>query len=206
MSSLLLQTVSERMINLNNLPNQERNESTVLFLRRHWIEVVEIIAVTLFMLAVPIIFLFLANRGDVLIGEHPVYGPLSAVIISIYLFIVLLVTMTQYTDYYLDTWIVTNERIINIEQKGLFSRVVSELHLNQVQDVTSETHGLIATFLSYGNVQIQTAGSIARFNFKQVDNPEDVKRIITKLVQEDKRRHGDASAMGGGGGHNEAAV
>jgi uncharacterized membrane protein YdbT with pleckstrin-like domain len=112
--------------------------------------------------------------------------------------------MTQFTDYYLDTWIVTNERIINIEQKGLFSRIVSELHLNQVQDVTSETHGIVATFLSYGDVHIQTAGARERFNFKQIDNPEKIKQIITKLVQDDKRRHGDASGGGGGGTHTAA--
>ena len=189
------------MINLNQLPNQERNEVTVLFLRRHWIEIVQIVAMAIFMLSLPPGLLALAGASNWSIIAHPVYGPFFGVTTSIYLLLTLFIAMTQFTDYYLDTWIVTNERIINIEQKGLFSRIVSELHLNQVQDVTSETHGLIATFLSYGNVQIQTAGSIARFNFKQIDNPDDVKRIITKLVQEDKRRHGDASAIGGGGAH-----
>ena len=195
------------MINLNKLPNQERDEKTILFLRRHWLEVFEIVFIAAFMLSIPFIVIMIAQSSDIPIGEHPIFGPASAVLVSIYLFISLLIAMTQFTDYYLDTWIVTNERIINIEQKGLFSRIVSELHLNQVQDVTSETHGILATFLSYGNVHIQTAGARERFNFKQIDNPEEIKRIITKLVQEDKRRHGDASASGGGGGesHTPAA-
>lgn len=182
------------MISLHHLPNQERDENTVLFLRRHWLEILQIIITTIGMLLVPLLFIFIAGTAELEITKHAIWGPVSATLLSVYLFLVALIAMTQFTDYYLDTWIVTTERIINIEQKGLFSRVVPELHLNQVQDVTSETHGMLATFLSYGDVQIQTAGSESRFNFKQIDNPEKIKQIITKLVEEDKRRHGDASS------------
>jgi len=70
---------------------------------------------------------------------------------------------------------------------------VSELHLNQIQDVTSETRGVAATFLSYGDVYIQTAGTRERFNFKGINNPDEVKEKITNLIKSDKRRHGDAS-------------
>ena len=182
------------MINLKRLPNQERNEETILFLRRHWLEIVEISFFAFILCIIPIVLILIALSQGLHIFEQPFWGPFISVIISIYIFISFLISITQFTDYYLDTWIVTNERIINIEQNGLFSRIVSELHLNQVQDVTSETKGIIATFLSYGDVQIQTAGTRGRFNFKQVDNPEKVKRVITRLVQEDKRRHGDAAA------------
>ena len=103
--------------------------------------------------------------------------------------------MTMFTDYYLDTWIVTTRRVINIEQKGLFSRVISELHLNQVQDVTAETHGFIATILSYGHVYIQTAGTRERFEFKMVNDPVKVKARVSELVENDKRIHGDASKV-----------
>ena len=49
----------------------------------------------------------------------------------------------EFTDYYLDTWIVTTERIISIEQKGLFERTASELDLISVQDATAEVHGFL---------------------------------------------------------------
>ena len=113
--------------------------------------------------------------------------------LCVYSLVGLLLLMTLFTDYYLDTWIVTTERIVNIEQLGLFSRVISTLHLNQIQDVTAETHGFLETIFTYGNVRIQTAGSTERFHFKNIDNPEDVKNIIVQLVEDDKRRHGDAS-------------
>ena len=40
-------------------------------------------------------------------------------------------------------WIITNDRILDIEQHGLFARTVSELRLHRVQDVTAEIKALI---------------------------------------------------------------
>jgi len=181
------------MINLKRLPNQQRGEVTHLFLRRHWITVIGIFLQLLVLIAVPVVIAILLSAGGAPIFSHPFWMPLGAVLLSVYILLVLIIIMTEFTDYYLDTWIVTTERVMNIEHHGLFSRIISEMHLNQVQDITSETHGILAFFLSYGDVHIQTAGSKQRFVFKGIDNPEDVKKKIIKLVHEDKRRHGDAS-------------
>ncbi|MBU4314891.1 PH domain-containing protein [Patescibacteria group bacterium] len=179
------------MISLRRLPNHERDESSVLFLRRHWIEVVKIILIMIVLLAIPVVFyVFLSDNG----ADWTAYwGQFGVLLFSVYSAFCIAILMTMFTDYYLDTWIVTTNRIINIEQRGLFSRVVSELHLNQIQDVTAETQGFLPTILSYGNVYIQTAGAKERFIFKMVNDPEIVKRKVTELVEQDKRRHGDAS-------------
>lgn len=182
------------MIDINQLPNQQRDEKTVIFLRGHWIEVVQIFLYGLFLAGIPLLIVFLLRATGALF-ENAFWGAMIDVFLSIYLFVILIIMMTQFTDYYLDTWIVTTERIINIEQEGLFSRVVSELELNQVQDVTAETRGILQTMFTYGDVFVQTAGTRERFNFKGVDNPEIVKHQITKLVEEDKRRRGDASRV-----------
>lgn len=182
------------MINLKKLPNHQRDEKTELFLRRHWIEILQLFGYAFLLVAIPVVIIYFFNLLGVELVSHPTRGPLISLFLAIYFFLVFIITITQFTDYYLDTWIVTNERIINIEQEGLFSRIVSELHLNQVQDVTSETHGIMGTVLTYGDVYIQTAGTRERFNFKNVDNPELVKQRISKLIEEDKVRHGDASS------------
>jgi len=89
-----------------------------------------------------------------------------------------------WVDYYLDVWIVTNLRIVNIEQKGLFSRTVSELELSRIQDVTTEVLGMIPTFLNYGDVFIQTAAEQERFLFRQVPDPYGIKDQIMKLQKQ----------------------
>ena len=180
------------MLQLNRLPNHQRNEQAVLFLRRHWIQLLALAGYAVFFILIPIAVWIVLNILDIQITGN-FWGPILSVVLSCYLIFTAVILITQFTDYYLDTWIVTNERIINIEQKGLFKRIISTLHLNQVQDVTAETKGFLNTFLTYGDVYIQTAGTRERFNFKTVDNPEEVKHTIIKLVEEDKRRHGDAS-------------
>ena len=184
------------MIKLSELPNQQRGEETRIFLRRHWIELMAMFVYKIGFAVLPIIFYILLSVNGV-DWKTSFWGPVGAIMTSIYLLFAVLILLTMFTDYYLDTWIVTTERIVNIEQKGLFSRVISTLHLNQVQDVTSETHGFLATILSYGDVHIQTAGTTERFLFKKIDNPDDVKFHIMRLVDDDKRRHGDASRIPG---------
>jgi hypothetical protein len=85
-------------------------------------------------------------------------------------------------------WVITNERIINIEQEGLFKRTTSELDLASVQDATSEVRGFLQTMFSYGNVFVQTAGEKGRFHFKNIPYPERIQEVVMRLVQEDKQR------------------
>ena len=80
----------------------------------------------------------------------------------------------------LNVWIVTDHRIIDSEQLGLFNRTVAELNIVKVQDVEVKVEGLIATFFNFGNVEIQTAGEDKNFLFKNVPNPIGVKDMIIR--------------------------
>ena len=174
---------------LNQLPNQRPGEEVVLFLRRHWIDLVKIFLMTALLLIIPLLAGFVLSMTGASALSHPVFGPLLSSLFSAYLLIIVIVTLTELTDYWLDVWLVTNERIISSEQLGLFNRVVSEVHLDQIQDVTSETKGLIATFLTYGNVYVQTAAARERFEFKNIDNPDEVKIKISELTNVCKTKH-----------------
>jgi uncharacterized membrane protein YdbT with pleckstrin-like domain len=181
------------MMYLDHLPNKRENERVELFLRRHWFALVTIFIPLTFMTIIPIgIGWYFWNMLETWL-ENPIYGPIIIVFASMYFLSLWLFSFLEVTDYYLDTWIVTNERIINIEQEGLFHRTASELDLASVQDTTAEIRGFLQTIFTYGNVFIQTAGSKGRFHFKNIDNPEQVKEIVNKLVEEDKQR---LSALG----------
>lgn len=89
-------------------------------------------------------------------------------------------------DYYFDVWIITNERVINIEQKGLFVRAVSELKFSRIQDVTSEVRGMIPTILNFGDVKVQTASEEDYFLFRQVPDPYHVKDVIMERLRSER--------------------
>ncbi|MBI5369863.1 PH domain-containing protein [Candidatus Uhrbacteria bacterium] len=176
------------MFHLDHLPDQRENEKVVLFLRRHWISVLVIVVAFLFLTGVPLfIGWFFSDVMETWLAS-PTLGPIVVVAASIYFLSIWLFAFLEFTDYYLDTWIVTNQRIINIEQEGLFNRIASELDLAAVQDTTAEIRGILQTMLTYGQVYVQTAGEKGRFHFKNIDNPEQVKETIAHLVEEDKQR------------------
>ena len=177
------------MLHLDHLPNSQPQEVVKVFLRRHWIDLAKVFLMSGAMLLVPIAVFALARVTEADIFTHPVWGPASILTLFSYLLIVYCITLTELTDYWLDVWIVTSERIINAEQHGLFNRLVSEVHHEQIQDITSETKGFLETFLTYGDVYLQTAGEKERFRFKNVDNPDDVKISISELVTTCKNTH-----------------
>ena len=177
------------MMYLDHLPNQRKNEKAMLFLRRHWITNLQLVVLFLLFMSVPTV------AGSTLYAReletwyaHPLLGPLVSAIAIIYFLSVWLFAFMEFTDYYLDTWIVTNERIINIEQKGLFNRVASELPLDAVQDVTSDVQGIIRTMFDYGDVVVQTAGQMRQFHFKEIPAPEQIKEQIIHIVEDNRER------------------
>ncbi|MEK7488199.1 MAG: PH domain-containing protein, partial [Patescibacteria group bacterium] len=81
-----------------------------------------------------------------------------------------------------DVWVLTNQRVIAIDQKGLFARTVSEFDLSRIQDITVEIHGIIPTVLNYGNLLARTASEHENFVLKQVGRPHEVKDALIQAA------------------------
>jgi uncharacterized integral membrane protein len=62
----------------------------------------------------------------------------------------------SWMSWYFSVFIVTNQRFIQITQRGLFSRSVVDMGLNQIQMVNYEVKGLQETLLGYGTIMMQT--------------------------------------------------
>lgn len=165
-------------------------ERIVYFLRRHWLIFFIDVLVVLLLSLIPIVAYLVLNFIVPALLVNSAIRPLLILLGSAYYLAIWLVFLTKFVDYYLDAWIVTNDRAVNIEQKGLFSRTISELDLAKVQDVTSEVKGVIPSLFNYGNVHIQTAGEIERFIFEQVPNPHEIRKHLLDLVDEDRKRQG----------------
>lgn len=97
-------------------------------------------------------------------------------------------------DYLNDLYIVTDEKIIDIEMKPLgldYNR--REGSLERVQTVNTVQKGILAKIFDYGNVVIRTAAEGEAYDFIMVPNPRLVQQIIfqkmdaLRLRQETKR-------------------
>ena len=163
-----------------------KNEEIVLILHRHWIVIAEKIIIILILFAFPIIavifeeFIVSFFDGVVFSAEGgPASGgqPLFFFGLIIYWMILLGLLMLSWVEYWLDVWIITNERIIDIDQISLFHREISEFSLTRVQDVTVKIPNMLATLLKFGDITIQTAGE-RNFFIREVPNAEEAKDII----------------------------
>jgi uncharacterized membrane protein YdbT with pleckstrin-like domain len=84
-----------------------------------------------------------------------------------------------WTDYYLNVWCVTNKRIVNVHQIGLFRRKIGSFRLERMQDVNVEINGVLATLLDYGTIHVQTASAdMEEFKASFLPRPQEIKSVI----------------------------
>jgi len=156
-----------------------KNEELLAVRRKTWFVFAATWAAAFLLLLGPLVgaAILAAPKLEILQGPLvPVYVFISAFfewVVWLWLFIALI-------NYYYDILIITNERIVHIEQKGMFNRAVAEMNLSRLQDVSIEQRGIIETMLHFGTIRAQTAGEVNVFMFDQVDRPEEVKEIIAR--------------------------
>lgn len=155
-----------------------------MVLHRHWIVIFGRFLVGMALLILPAVLSAVAAAFNFDLALASPYLEFFGVI---YLMVVMAALFMFWMDYYLDIWIITSERIIDIEQKNLFNREVSEFMLDKVQDITVEIPGVVATFLKYGNLIIQTAGEKS-FAIRQVPHFYEAKNLIMDRAQKLTKR------------------
>ena len=178
-----------------HFPGQHDGERIILVLRRHPFVFVLTTVFFLFLALLPAGVRLLVPTGVFPLVEGTSWEGLLVLALSTYYLFFWLFFAYAWVDYYLDLWIITDERIVNIEQLGLFNRVISEQSLLRVQDVTSEVKGIFPTFLDYGHVFVQTAGEKERFVFAQVPSPDLVKKVVLQANEEAMKRSGIAPSV-----------
>jgi uncharacterized membrane protein YdbT with pleckstrin-like domain len=162
----------------------EQNETILLRGRRHWfILALRLLPLIPFVLIPLVVFGILGTiplQIDSLVEVSGNGSSFAVFILFSWFLFVWIGGFIIWTDYFLDVLVVTDKRIINIEQKGLFSRETASLRLDKIQDITIDINGILATFLSFGNIRIQTAGEQEEFMIRYIKNPESLKSAILK--------------------------
>ena len=164
----------------------EPDEYLVLEVRKHiFVFIVHTVA-HMFFAVVPIVGFVIVNIVlDVNISAK-IFWLLSTGY-SLWLLVIWVIYFIQWTDYYLDVWYITNEKIYDVLQKGFFHRQISILRFNNIQDVTVEIKGIIPTLLDFGKIHVQTAGETsADFTLKDAKHPNEVKNTISELLEKSK--------------------
>lgn len=177
-------------MSLSDLIKQKSYEKIVLTCRRHPITFVPYIIFFVLLLTVPVgLYLLITNSSLNSYLQGTAGHTFAILATSIYYLSCYLFFYTYFVTFHLDLWIVTNDRLLDMEQKSLFNRVISELDLYQIQDATSEVNGFFPSIFNYGNLSLQTAGAVDKFIFRSVANPNKLRELILDLAAEDKKYH-----------------
>lgn len=168
----------------------QNNEQVVLVLHRHWFVLARELAAIVFTLVVGAAIFFLKSSLYQSANTATI-NPLVTFFFSLYILLILALAFAIWINYRLDVWIITTQRIIDVEQRGLFNREISEFLISNVQDITTEVPNIIMTFLDFGNMTIQTAGH-KNFVVREIPRLEEAKKIILeyshKAHQEESMR------------------
>lgn len=153
----------------------EPGEEVLTVVRKHWFMIVTELFGIFLMLLIPffILFLFALFPHKLLNVDLGIvhYTKLITFGVAAWSTLTLMAAFTVWTHYYLDLWIITDRRIILIDQVHFFNRNVSMFRLERLQDIEFYVQGIIPTLLNFGTINAQTAGS-QESNFKSTGMPD----------------------------------
>jgi hypothetical protein len=176
------------MLKIYRLPGMMADEKIIKILRKDLFILFKKVTAFVVLIILPYIF-FVFITGifpNLLIG--PISYPAIMLFGSIFYLFIWLFFFFSFIDYYLDVWVITSKRVIDVRQNGFFARTISELELEKIQDTTSEVKGVFPTIFRYGNLFIQSAGEKERFVFQDVPCPDAVRDVIIKLISAEKTK------------------
>ncbi len=162
---------------LQRLIKMQSDEKCALVVRKHWFIFARSALPTFFVILILwvaiSVFLKMLGASDAYISFWQAFVLLIGAML---LFVI-------WTNYFLDMWIITNKRLVDIEQVKLFKRVVTATRIDLVQDITVKIPGFIATMLNFGNLTVQTAGAaLKNIHIDGISNPNYVKQVILKYL------------------------
>lgn len=159
---------------------QEKEEKIILLLRRHSITNVSWILISLVLFIAPaFVFEWLP------LGFLP--ARFQLIVKLVWYLMVFAFAFERLLGWFFNVNIITDERIIDLDFPSILYKDTSETKIDQVQDVSVKVGGYGRSLLNYGDVWIQTAGSVPQICFEAVPNPERVAKILNELKLEEEQ-------------------
>lgn len=159
--------------------------------RKHWLVfTVELLPYLIFALLplfiIPLVNYFAQNTPQfaTMVASNLSFGnPWVRFLLGIWWLLMWTGAFNTFTRYFLDEWIITTTRIVDIHQFGFFRRHVSSFLLSHVQDVTTDIPGFLATVFGFGTLRVETAGDASQhFLMKGIPEPEALRDLVMREI------------------------
>lgn len=93
-----------------------------------------------------------------------------------------IIFLPSWVGWYFSIFIVTNQRFIQINQKGFFHRSVADINLTQIQSVNYEIAGIQETLLGFGTIKLKTY--IGDSTIKDIYHPQKIQKKMTNVLRD----------------------
>lgn len=159
---------------------QEEEEKIMLLLRQHFVFNLPWIVLGLILSVVPFFW-----RGFPFFAFLP--GRYMLILTLGYYLLLIGFLLERFLLWFYNIYVVTDERIIDIDFYHLLFREISDCKINKIEDITYDQHGFFQSSFNYGLVLIQTAAEQTKFEFENVPNPDQIVSIINLLIAEEEQ-------------------
>lgn len=112
-----------------------------------------------------------------------------------WLMLVLAYVIESFLGWYYNLYIITDERLIDVDFYSLIYKSVSETKLDKIEDVTATTAGVLGAMFDYGSITIQTAAEQREFELGSVPHPAKVTKFLNELMLEEEREKAEGRVM-----------
>lgn len=86
----------------------------------------------------------------------------------------------QWMNWYFSVYIVTNQRLRQVTQKGLFNRSVIDLGISKIQNISYNVPGMTATALGFGTIVVQTY--VGDLLLNKIHHPSKIHNKLSEVV------------------------
>jgi uncharacterized membrane protein YdbT with pleckstrin-like domain len=173
------------MVKKEHISLLKDNEQIVMTLHRHWI-----ILVYHFLYLITFIittWILLAYKWPII--ELIRYEAIYWAGITIYWIGFLTFILLDWINDELDLFIITDSRVIGIEQISTLTRRVTECSLDRVQEVNANTAGILQTIFGFWDVHIHTASETSNMIVNYAPDPIENARRINNVIQAYRNAH-----------------
>jgi len=104
--------------------------------------------------------------------------------ISLFFSLIFVGFLLLFRNYYLwkkNIFYLTTHRLIDVEQRGFFEKIVSEIPYDQIEDVHGKISGFLGMLLRFGTVVIQTANGKVKIIVSNVKRPLQLQQQINEM-------------------------
>jgi len=159
------------MFHLEDVLQLKEGEKVTSMIRRHVMTLLPNLAFAVLLIVLPFFLLFpLFSWGipGVILFAVAVIG---GIVIAIR-------TMVLWDA---DVLVITNLRLVDVDQKGLFTRAVTEAQLLNIQEVSWKKNGMFETLFGMGSIIVQTAGTANNVEAVRVPHPQRIADFINNM-------------------------